>query len=249
MGENIIEILRKLSHIHAKYDVYSENQIKGNVKESIIEDIRLIPRLKYLANYYDTYFDEYQKQIEGNWNNNTFKGDSIARSTDLPFIGSDVLESGTANYLFVFKGSLQSIEKLSMTVLSCFWIFNNNLQYQNIFNKYWPSQNYNLLLENLGITPEIAKKSYVTDFARIPHNKGTRDTKKCRALLLDEIEILKPNLVILVGAEPRNVFISELERNPDKFITVPFSLKGVPKKTQEEGPLMYEDLRSRYSGQ
>lgn len=104
-------------------------------------------------------------------------------------------------------------------------------------------------MRNLGITPEIARKSYVTDFARIPNNKGTRDTKKCRALLLDEIEVLKPSLVVLVGAEPRNVFISELERNPDKFITVPFSLKGVPKKTQEEGPLLYENLRSRYLGQ
>ena len=69
--------------------------------------------------------------------------------------------------------------------------------------------------EKLGITPEILRKS-VTDFARIPNNKGTRDTKKCRALL-DEIEVLKPSLVVLVSVETRNAFISVLERNPDKL--------------------------------
>ncbi|MGG3916002.1 hypothetical protein [Rossellomorea vietnamensis] len=92
-----------------------------------------------------------------------------------------------------------------------------------------------MLVENLRINPEMAKKSYVTDFARISNEKGKRDTKKCKELLLMEIQILNPKLVILVGAEPRDAFINEIQRYPDKFMSVPFSLIGVPKKQKKKG--------------
>lgn len=156
-GEIYIEIVQRLSHIHAKYGVYSENQIKGDVSESLLEDIISIADLTYLTNFYDSYFKEYQNSIDGNWYTNSFNGDNVARSTDLPFIGSDVVDRGTAEYLFVFKGSLQSVEKLSMTVLSCFWIFNSTIKYQNLFHKYWPSQNYDLLLKILVLHLKLLK--------------------------------------------------------------------------------------------
>jgi hypothetical protein len=51
--------------------------------------------------------------------------------------------------------------------------------------------------------------------------------------------------VVLIGAEPRNAFSNELHTSPDKFMQVPFSLKGVPKQTQVEGPVLYKKLRER----
>jgi hypothetical protein len=49
----------------------------------------------------------------------------------------------------------------------------------------------------------------------------------------------------LVGSVPRDAFRRELQLHPEKYMSVPFSLKGVPKKTQIEGPLLYKQLRER----
>nr|WP_263327080.1 uracil-DNA glycosylase family protein [Neobacillus sp. Marseille-Q6967] len=133
-----------------------------------------------------------------------------------------------------------------MTVLSCLWLFKNLSPYRNIFDCFWPNtQNYYPLVTNLGITPEIARKSFVTDFARVANRSGKRDAKKSKEILLEEIRILEPELIVLVGAEPRNAFYNELLDTPEKYMYVPFSIKGVPKKTQEEGPALYRELRNR----
>jgi hypothetical protein len=137
----------------------------------------------YLANYYKRYFSWYEKITIGNWITQSFRDDNISRSTDLPFIGSEVLKTGEGEFLFVFKGSLQKPEKFSMTVLSCLWMFENSSPYKYLLDQFWPdTQNYHPLVKNLGITPEIANKSFVTDFARVASRNGKRDAKKSKAL-------------------------------------------------------------------
>ncbi|QNU35682.1 hypothetical protein IC802_07320 [Geobacillus sp. 44C] len=239
-------LAHRLAEIHSNFGIYSESQINGNVDFHIVSDLKQVPELNYLVDFYEEYFQHYKKAMDPSRNYWSFKRDNIARSVDLPFIGRKVVERGKAEYIFVFKGSLQKEEKLSMTVLSCFWIFEDVQPYQSFFDRYWPNtKNYDPLVRNLGITRDIAERSYVTDFARVANHRGIRDMKKCKELLMDEIHLLNPQLVILVGSEPRDAFSHELRLHPEKYMSVPFSLKGVPKKTQIEGPLLYKQLRER----
>ena len=235
-----------LAKIHAKYGIYSETQINGDVDENILDYFEGKAELNYLKEYYKGYLAHYEKEQKGGWSNNTFTDDNLSRSTDLPFIGTEVLEKGKANYFFIFKGSLQKPEKLSMTVLSCLWLYKDITPHIKILNQFWPrTQNYHPLVANLGITPQVARNSYVTDFARVANVNGRRDTRKSKEVLLAEIELLKPEIVVLVGAEPRDAFFKEINDTPERYIHVPFSLKGVPKQTQEEGPALYKELRNR----
>lgn len=239
-------LAHRLAEIHSNFGIYSESQINGNVHFHIVSDLEQVPELNYLVDFYEAYFQHYKKAMDPSRNYWSFKRDNIARSVDLPFIGRKVVEQGKAEYIFVFKGSLQKEEKLSMTVLSCFWIFEDVQPYQSFFDRYWPNtKNYDPLVRNLGITRDIAERSYVTDFARVANHRGIWDMKKCKELLMDEIHLLNPQLVILVGSEPRDAFSHELRLHPEKYMSVPFSLKGVPKKTQIEGPLLYKQLRER----
>ncbi|MEX3621473.1 hypothetical protein [Viridibacillus arvi] len=238
-------INHKLAKMHSSYGVYSEQQINGVLDANIISDLKHVSELRYLTTFYREYFNHYKKLMGESWKHQTFDGDSIARSTDLPFIGNKVIDQEKADYIFVFKGSLQKENKLSMTVLSCFWLFQNVDIYKPFFDRYWPNtQNYHPLVKNLGITRDIADKSYVTDFARIANENGNRDVKKCKQLLIEEINILNPKLIILVGSEPRNAFKTEISEQPETYMSVPFSLRGVPTKTQIEGPKLYEKLRN-----
>jgi hypothetical protein len=220
--------------------------MKGNVEDNIVDCFNDIPDLNYLADFYNKYFNCYNGLSNGDWKNHSFKDDNISRSTDFPFIGNKVVANNKAKYFFIFKGSLQKPEKLSMTVLSCLWIFKDLLPYNYLINRFWPgTQNFHPLISNLGITPEIANQSYVTDFARIANPNGRRDAKKSKSVLLEEMNLLNPELVVLVGAEPRDAFYNEILEMPERYIHVPFSLKGVPKQTQKEGPGLYIALRER----
>jgi hypothetical protein len=177
-------LAHRLAEIHSNFGIYSESQINGNVDFHIVSDLEQVPELNYLVDFYEAYFQHYKKAMDPSRNYWSFKRDNIARSVDLPFIGRKVVEQGKAEYFFVFMGSWQEEEKLSITVLSCFWIFEDIQPYQSFFNRYWSKiQNYNSLVRNLGITRDIAERSYVTDFARIANHRGTRDTKKCKELL------------------------------------------------------------------
>jgi hypothetical protein len=245
-GTGMSTLAERLAKIHAKYGIYSESQINAGVEENILDYFEGIAELNYLKEYYKRYLSHYEKEMNGVWRNNKFIDDNLSRSTDLPFIGTEVLEKGKANYFFIFKGSLQKPEKLSMTVLSCLWLFKDITPHIKILNQFWPkTQNYHPLVSNLGITPQVARKSYVTDFARVANVNGRRDTRKSKEVLLAEIELVKPEIVVLVGAEPRDAFFKEIIDTPERYIHVPFSLKGVPKQTQDEGPALYRALRNR----
>jgi hypothetical protein len=235
-----------LAEIHSKFGIYSESQINGNVDYNIVSDFKIVPELCYLADFYQDYFKQYKDAAEDKWLHQSFLGDSIARSTDLPFIGSKVIEQNKADYFFVFKGSLQRDDRLSMTVLSCFWLFQDVKPFQSFFDRYWPNtQNYHPLVNNLGINRDIAERSYITDFARVANANGNRDAKVSKRILEEEISLLDPKLVILIGSEPRNAFLKEMTSHPERYMTVPFSLHGVPKKTQIEGPGLYEKVRKQ----
>lgn len=63
-----------LSEIHSKSGIYNEKKIKGDIKENILSDVSSISVLNHLTEYYEKYFQQYQKFTKGNWRTN-FKGD------------------------------------------------------------------------------------------------------------------------------------------------------------------------------
>jgi hypothetical protein len=232
-----------LAELHSRYQVYAESQVNGDVEPNIIQDLRTIEGLEYMAAFYDEYVQTYLES--SNFDSSPFlKG--AARSTDLPFIGRRVCESGHAKYMFVFEGSLQETTCLSMTVLSCFWIFTDIEPLQGTMTKYWRRlKRYQRIIDDLGITPAIAEQSYVVDAFRIPNHRGTRDTKQNRALLQEEIRVLDPEIIVLVGNTAKDVAATLVVGESSRFHHVPFPADRVPTITRQVAPEMYKRLRER----
>lgn len=173
---------------------------------------------------------------------------------DLPFAGQDVVANKKGlRVFFVFEGSLSKKLRLSVTVLSCFWAVKELNKYSRVFWKYWDSNPYFYICESLGITPAIARKSYVTDAVRISDGKreankrGTDKKETNRTLLWEEVKILKPSIVVLVGSTAKKVFKEKgyeagKENNGSEIIHVPFPTKRASKKNKRVANKQFEKL-------
>jgi hypothetical protein len=163
----------------------------------------------------------------------------------LPYIGEDVIESESSKYMFVFEGSLSQSDRLSITVLSCLWPLANFQPIQPIFQMFWSSP-YFYIVECLGITPNIARNSYVVDAGRIGTESGRQDRPKNRELLEREIELLKPELVVLVGETAADTIGNKTQRkNESLYFKVPCPTKRRSKKDIEKAKVKYKELRIR----
>jgi hypothetical protein len=247
-------VLRKLASIHAQSGIYDEDKLNCIFQNNIINRISGIPELNYLNSFYLEYFKIYRSIAFGHKRNPSDRFlTGVARSMDLPFLGSSVVKNGRAKYMVVFEGSLQKKELLSMTVLSCFWVLGKATLPEDIldiFNAFWPRRRhaYQYIKNSLGITPVIAQEAYVVDAIRIGSQNGTPNKEKNRELLQSEIELFKPQIVVLVGNTASNVIGKGVEETePQKYIKVPFPTKRRSPKQMLACEKQYQILHARWS--
>lgn len=243
MRRNLAQLLARE---HAKFGVFSEEMFAIPGSNNITHQISSIMELAYLYKFYAVYQREYVTERERQSDQSPVnRSTNVSRSVDLLFIGQNVIKTGFAKYMFVFEGSLSRTDKLSITVLSCLWPLASFQPIQSIFQTFWSSP-YFYIVECLGITPEIARCSYVVDAVRIGTEHRRPDHQKNRELLEREIELLKPEIVVLVGGTAANTIGKKAQRvNHGLYFKVPFPTKRRPRQDIEKAKARYEELRNQ----
>lgn len=235
--------MHQLAKLHNTYSIYLESQMIGEVQENIIRDIEEFEDLRYLSYFYYQYFEEYlYRKNGGKLVYNHFKGDFRSRSLNLPFLGPNTITEEKVSHFFIFRGSLQEKDQLSMTALSCFWMFDEADLVDHLYAKYdaaW--RYYHPFVQKIGITKDIIENSYITDLYRVSDSKGRVDLQRCKQLLVEEIQLLNPEVIVLVGTEARKAFKQEMHSQPEKFLSVPYTIRG------DQEP--YELVRNRLAHQ
>lgn len=214
----------------------------SQVENSIVRDIRRIPTLSYLASFYEDYLAYYMTSRETSGGLDSTPLTGAARSVDLPFVGKSVLSTGIAKFMFVFEGSLQKETRLSITVLSCLWALDDITPYRDLVQLYWNMTSYNRVHRSLSITPGIASEAYVVDAFRIGNAIGNRDTKRNRALLHEEIRLLRPEHIILVGNTARDIIGREYAHANNRCFHVPFPTSRMAPLQRQAANQRYESL-------
>lgn len=212
-----MSLTKKLSGIHNKAKLYSRSTFELNDDKNIIQSLKKFKEFQYLYNF----FIEYSNGITNDSSNQINVKE--AKNIDLPFIGENVLLSGKVKFMFVFEGSLQDENGLSITVLSHLWLIDDNSIIDTFCGtkrkeKWWLKSDY-LRIKRLNVTKEIAKNSYVVDAVRFAKKK------KCTDLLWNEIELLKPELVICVGNKARDLVGMRCLEQDTKFHHIKFPSK------------------------
>ena len=243
------QIAEKLAKIHGEFGIFDTASFSVDDSKNIILHLSGIPELAYLHQFYldyksalETGFRERQGQVRQPLRI------KVARSVDLPFIGESVIQTGHAKYLFVFEGSLSPTEKLSVNVLACLWPLEGTAgPLQRIVRAFWPSR-YDLIVECLGIKREIAKHSYVVDAVRIGMQDGEKpDRERNRELLKEEIGLLNPKLVVLVGKKADKTIGEEAQEEEGRdYFAVPFPTKARSEQDTKKAKQKYEELKRKY---
>lgn len=236
-------LAKSIASLHAEYNLLPLRLFDVPAELNIIARISDIKELEYLHRFYENYETEYRKAEVGPVQ--PLLG--VARSVDLPFVGECVLRSSKARYLFVFEGALSPPARLSNTVLSCLWPLEGFRQVQGIFGTFWPTTYFNIV-ENLGISVEIARRSYVVDGVRIGNPNGNPDIRLNRDLLAKEVELLDPKLVILVGRKAASIVgNAAIEADPERYFRVPFPSNRRARSRVEADKPKFKELRDLLS--
>lgn len=237
------DLAKSIAKLHAEYNLIPLALFDVPIDLNIVARISEVRELGYLRKFYEDYEAEYRKAEIGQ----VHPLAGVARSVDLPFVGKCAAKSGKAKYIFVFEGALSPPERLSNTVLSCLWPLEGFRQVQGIFSTFWPTTYFNIV-ECLGISVGIARKSYVVDGVRIGRPDGKPDLGQNRALLDREIKLLDPIFVILVGGKAaRIVGNAAIEANPELYFLVPFPSNRRSLARVEADEAKFAGLRQRLS--
>jgi hypothetical protein len=216
----------QLAQLHAEFGIYKKDAFSLPDSQNIISRISSIPEIEYLHRFYS----EYQKGFKAQFQKRSkkriaTKSTSTSRSNELPFVGESVIQSGHAKYMFVFQGSLQEQQFLSVTVLSCLWPLGDSYVQNDIFQVFWPGRKniYEHIVKSLGITPAIANCAYVVNALRIETEDKLSDLHQNRDLLEREITLLDPELVVLLGgAASRTMGHNAHKERKALYRSVPF---------------------------
>lgn len=224
-----------LARLHAHFHIFPVARFDATGEQNIIRRLSAIGELSYLCEFYDEYESEYRRAGVGEAE--PLAG--IARSTDLPFIGEEAIAIGHARFMFVFLGSLSEHTRLSTTVLSCLWPVESFRPIQSLFCMFWPTTYFNIV-SGLGMTVAIAKNAYVVHAVRTHKMRDNRD------LLRGEIDLLTPELVVLVGGGATRIIGSKaLRAEPDRYFPVNFPNNGRNKRRIADDDDKFEKLRRR----
>ena len=159
-----------------------------------------------------------------------------------------MIQTGHAKYLFVFEGALGSTEILSVNVLACLWPLEPPTEsLHRIVRAWWPSS-YDYIVTSLGITAEIAKHSYVVDAVRIGILGSTKpDLQHNRELLKREIELLTPELIVLVGRTAERTIGNEARTaESSRYLPVPFPTRTRSEDDKKKAEEEYGKLKRKY---
>ena len=161
------EFVESLADIHKEHgvDFFESSEI---VRNNIIEDMEGIPELTY----YKENISRYCQKFSGEFSEQNAKRPDFARNLDLPFFGPDVIEKKEARVFFVFEGSLAPQENLSVTVLSCLWLFDQVEKNHRFFPTYWKYPRFRNVWKSIVPNSEITKSAYVVDAIRLPKTPG-----------------------------------------------------------------------------
>ena len=244
-------IARTLAEIHSKFGIFDIPMLNADKSRNIIDQISGIPSLAYLHQFYIDYKEALTTEFgKSPCEVVISRRTDVSRSVDLPFIGESVVQTGHAKCFFVFEGSLAQKEFLSVTVLACLWPLEATPgPLHGIVRKFWPSP-YDYIVECLGIKSEIAKHSYVVDAVRIAVQGGKKpDRKQNRLLLEQEINLLKPRLLVLVGRIAEETIGNKArEAERGRYFAVPFPTRTrSPEDVQKAKPI-YEELKAQIPG-
>ncbi len=203
---------QELAKLHRDSRLFSSATFQVSDRENILCRLKEFEEYDYLSQFYS----EYQEHFVDSSNEAVNRRE--ARSRDLPFIGNNVLKSGRAKFFFVFEGSLQAINKLSITVLSHLWlsIDPDTIKAFCGSDGWWTERNYYNVKDRLRMSSKIAADSYVIDGTRFANDEES--TK----LVYKEMELLKPKLVVCIGGRARNIVEMRYLDQDTKFHHVKF---------------------------
>jgi hypothetical protein len=234
---------KQLAAIHAEFGVYPNGFFAIPDSCNIVSRLSTIPELDYLYQFYYDYRLAYESESQKfKVASSSTKVTKVSRWIDLPYVGENSVIRGRAKYFFIFEGSLQKSDHLSITVLSCLWPLENPELYKDIFKTFWqrPAA-YKYIVDRLGINKNIAKNSYVTDAVRVVTKDKKSDILKNRALLEREINLLSPEHVILVGGTAKKIIgEKELSECSSQYFHVPFPTKRWPSRLEDNNKRYFE---------
>jgi len=227
-----MNIVDSLACLHEKYGLFNHFKISDELwTPNLLKKLGEIEETKYLLDFYSQYFSAYRKQL-GKTGLNNHLNDSmtgVSRAVDLPFLGSQTIEFGRARYFLVFEGSLANSQEPSMTVLSCLWATNDEKAKSKILDEHWSGRgksSYEFIVKCLKMDTSLAKDCFVTDAVKFGDGNGKPDLKRNREFLLNEIKILNPDFVILLGTKAKSTYGKASKEVPWKLIQLPFPTKN-----------------------
>lgn len=227
-----MSLIQKFAEIHNKYQAYSKATFEVAEEGNIVYRLQNHEEFKYLFNFYNDFHNILLNKFSDNLKVRQ------ARSQDLPFLGPNVIKTGRVKFMFVFEGSLSPVNALSITVLSHLWLTESQIIIDDYCGKgkWWTINNYLNIKRNLKLTKEIAENSFVIDALRL------NDKKKCTELIYDEINLLKPKLVICVGSIARNIVGMRYVKSDTKFHSVKFPKYHKEKQIYDNLEMIINDI-------
>ncbi|POY35138.1 hypothetical protein C3K47_16275 [Solitalea longa] len=203
------DLSESLGNLHNQHRLYINSDFLREEEKNIIYHLDDF-------NYLKKFYLKYRTFITNNEEN--YLNNKKARNLDLPFLGQKVIESGKADFIFYFEGSLSSNDKLSITVLAHLWLTQND-EIINKFcgeGKWWTNSHYRNIQEKFNIKTSVTERSYIADSKRFESNE------RCSKLIHDEIKLLEPKIVICVGNTAKDLTGMNYFDLPTKFHYVKF---------------------------
>jgi hypothetical protein len=210
---------KKLGNLHNEFMLLSIKDFQKSL--NILATMKTDDRFGQLTSFYDAYKTCFtmksSKKVKS----------PKATNVDLPFIGQNVIDKSTADFIFYFEGSHTKKNSLSITVLAFLWLIENSDTSSTIDTycgtrnyvrekKWWCKEYYLRIRDMLKIPPDILSKSYICDSNRLT------STSKNTDLIYKEIDLLKPKLVICFGSTARNLVGMKYLQANTKFHHVVF---------------------------
>lgn len=239
------DLVHELAGLHAEFGLYDPAMFAVEKENNIIERLSEIAELDYLQQFYNDYESHYIEAFRTRSDPTpSLRLTRVSRSVDLPYIGEIANRNHRAKVMMVFEGSLSDQKRLSVTVLACLWPITPAKPIHQIFTTFWPSR-YDDLVRYLCVSAQVAREVYVVDAVRIGNDKGKSDLKKNRLLLEREIELVNPELIVLVGNMSDHIAKNAQKVNRRTFVKVPYPAKWRKKEKVASDDEKYETLCKR----